>query len=322
MTRRSFVPADAGELAALQGGVVSRSQLLGLGLSASAVARAQRRWTPLARGVYWVAPPIQDPPFLTRVWAGILLGGDGARAGLGTAAVLHGLAHVDEISSYWWRSIPGLADDRICILTPNDRRGGAGLAFIREQPGERLPSRLTDPARTGIDDTALDLAAHGDQAHVVSWITRAVQRRLTTTERLGRRLTARPTLRHRRLMIELLAEVSQGATTPLEVSSVRRVFRPHGLPKPELQMRVGPGLVDIGYRRFHLVIELDGRLGHVEEGKFRDRRRDNRHAELDARTLRFGWEEVVGEPCAVARQIGRMLRRQGWTGEMALCPRC
>lgn len=321
MTSPSYVPAVARELCAAQGGVLSRSQLLALGLSPSAVARAKRRWTVLGPGVYWLAPTIQEPPFLARVWAGILLGGDGARTGLGTAAVLHGLAHVDEISSYQWRTIPGLADNRVCILTPNDRRGSHGVAFVRERPGERLPSRLTDPARTRVDDTTLDLAARGTTVQVVTWITRAVQRRLTTPRRLAQRIEARPKLRHRQMMIDLLTEVADGATTPLELNAMRKVLRPHGLPKPELQLRVGPAHIDIGYRRYRLVVELDGRLGH-EEGKFRDRRRDNRHARLDARSLRFGWEEVMGDPCGVAGEIAWMLQRQGWPGELTRCPRC
>lgn len=322
MTPRRYVPAEVWDLAVAQAGVVSRFQLRGLGFSAAAVDRMRRPWTWLGPGMYWLAPPLQEPPFLTRVWAGVLFGGAGARAGLGTAAVLHGLAHPDEMSSYWSRTTPGLTGAGVCILTPNDRRSAPGVVFLRERSGERMPSRAAESPRAGVEDTALDLAARGDRSQIVTWITRAVQRRLTTTDRLARRLDERPTLRHRRLIIPLLADVAEGATTPLEVSALREVFRPHGLPKPELQMRVGPSLIDAVYRKYRLVIELDGQLGHVEEGRFRDRRRDNRHAELDVATLRFGWDDVVADPCAVARQVARVLHRQGWQGEMTPCLRC
>jgi very-short-patch-repair endonuclease len=317
-----YVPVVAQELAAHQGGVLTRAQLIGLGLSSSAVNRAQRRWTRLGSGVYWLAPPLQRPPFHVRVWAGVLQGGDGARAGFGTAAVLQGLAHVDEISSTWWRSTLGLADDRVCIITPHDRRPGGGIAFVRELPGERLPSRAAEPARTQVEDTALDLAARGSRVQVVTWNTRAVQRRLTTTQRLAQRLAERPHLRHRRVMLDLLTEVADGATSPLEINAVRAVLRPHRLPTPELQMQVGPALIDVGYRQYGVLIELDGQLGHLEGGRHRDRRRDNRHVLLGARTLRFGWEDVVGDPCGVAHQIAVLLRAQGWRGELTRCPRC
>ncbi len=316
------MPVQVWELARQQAGVVSRAQMLGLGMSSSAIARASRHWTRLGPGIYWLGPPVQPPPFIARVWAGVLLGGDGARAGVGTAAILHGLAHEDEMSSTRGRNLLGLGDDRIWVVTPNNRRCNSDVGFLRERRGERLPSRPTEPARTGIDDTTLDLAVRGDDAQVVTWITRAVQRRLTTPDRLARRLADRSRLRHRGLIRELLDDVSQGATTPLEVNAARNVFRAHRLPKPQLQMRIGAALIDAGYPEYRLLIELDGRLGHLEEGVFRDRRRDNRHAVLDFVTLRFGWYEVTADPCGVARQIADVLRLRGWPGDLAPCRRC
>lgn len=322
MKPRHGIPADLWRLAACQGGVVSRSQYLGMGLSPSAHGRAIPQWTRLGPGVYWLAPPLLPPPFETRVWAGILLGGDGARAGLATAAVLHGLAHEDEVASARRRSLLGLDDDRIWIVTTHNRRCGPDFGFVRERTGERLPSRPTEPARTGVEDTTLDLAARGDETDVVTWVTRAVQRRLTTTDRLARRLEDRSRLRHRGLIRELLADVSAGATTPLEVSALRNVFRRHRLPAPELQLRIGGAVVDAGYQRYRVLIELDGRLGHIEEGAFRDRRRDNIHAGLGLVTLRFGWSDVTGDPCGVARQIADVLRTHGWAGAITPCRRC
>ncbi len=78
----------------------------------------------------------------------------------------------------------------------------------------------------------------------------------------------------------------------------------------------------MAYRQYLLIIELDGWVGHVDQGRHRDRRRDNEHATSGALTLRFGWEEVTGEPCAVARDVAEVLVARGWSGFPVSCPGC
>lgn len=78
----------------------------------------------------------------------------------------------------------------------------------------------------------------------------------------------------------------------------------------------------MAYEEFALLIELDGRIGHVEEGMWRDRKRDNAHAIVGWLTLRFGWWEVVNAPCAVATQIVAVLRARGWRGQLRGCSVC
>jgi very-short-patch-repair endonuclease len=155
-------------------------------------------------------------------------------------------------------------------------------------------------------------------------VTKAVQRRLTTPEALSRALQRRTRIRHRKLIGELLADVASGVHSALEHRYLHDVERAHGLPKPSRQAsRPGKGVfVDVLYREFALIVELDGRIGHVEEGRWRDRRRDNMHAASGALTLRFGWHEVTREPCAVALDVAEVLIGRGWTGYPAKCPRC
>ena len=64
-----------------------------------------------------------------------------------------------------------------------------------------------------------------------------------------------------------------------------------------------------------LIVRLDGRRYHSgAEYAFRDRRRDNA-AELDGRPrLVYGWDEVSGDACGVAREVVSVLRRGGWEG--------
>ncbi|TNM40497.1 hypothetical protein FHP29_10655 [Nocardioides albidus] len=41
-----------------------------------------------------------------------------------------------------------------------------------------------------------------------------------------------------------------------------------------------------------------------------------------AGTVRLGYGQVLGRPCSTAAKIGRILQRQGWTGEVTVCPAC
>jgi hypothetical protein len=126
-----------------------------------------------------------------------------------------------------------------------------------------------------------------------------VQRRLTTVKRLRQDLDARARHRHRALLNDLLADVGDaGAESPIELRYLRDVERAHGLPKGSRQeSRSGlPYMSDVDYEDFALIVELDGRTGHEGVGRFRDMDRDNRHALVDATTLRFGHYDLASRP--------------------------
>ncbi len=91
MHPRTRLPDAAHRLAQAQAGVVATHQLLGLGLTRDQVRSLLSGFQPLARGVHLVTPTFGSPPFETRVWCGVLLGGRDARACGPTAAVLQGL---------------------------------------------------------------------------------------------------------------------------------------------------------------------------------------------------------------------------------------
>jgi hypothetical protein len=79
---------------------------------------------------------------------------------------------------------------------------------------------------------------------------------------------------------------------------------------------------DVNYPGFGLLVELDGRDGHSDVGRFRDMNRDNLHALLDELTLRYGWFDVSGRACAVAYQVYRALIRGGYTQPFRPCAHC
>lgn len=62
-----------------------------------------------------------------------------------------------------------------------------------------------------------------------------------------------------------LGMVGRGAESVMEVSYVKRVEEPHGLPRGELQVRDGVLRRDVEYEEWNVVVEVDGRLGHEGE---------------------------------------------------------
>ena len=158
------------------------------------------------------------------------------------------------------------------------------------------------------------------------WITVAVQRGLTTPERLRRRLLERSRICDRSHLLELLDDVDEGAESVLELRYLRDVERPHGLPTGVRQVPAvsrGRGVRrDVRYAEYGLLVELDGEVGHAGEGRFRDFRRDNAALLSGEVTLRYGWVDLDDEPCLVARQAAEVLMRGGWPGPFVRCPRC
>ena len=113
-------------------------------------------------------------------------------------------------------------------------------------------------------------------------------------------------------------------TSSPAVARCRRAPKAHGLPRGRRQKsRAGLSHVsDVGYDEWALLLELDGRDGHIEEGAFRDRRRDDAFAVRALLTLRYGWYDVTDNPCAVAWQVATVLRPRGWPGDLRRCGRC
>ncbi|SEF08306.1 type IV toxin-antitoxin system AbiEi family antitoxin domain-containing protein [Jiangella alba] len=300
------------ELLERQAGLVSSAQLRGLCLDPRVARRwvAAGRWQRPHRGVF---AAFSGPLGRTaHVWAAILWATPDAVASHATAAELHGLT--DRL------------DDRIHLTVPVSRRvrgqaGGVDVHYAHRLPLTRHPT--ANPPRTRLDDTVLDLVDVSSRARdVETWVTMAVQKRLTTSTRLADALMRRKKIRWRAMVEAMLVDVAEGAQSPLELRHLRAVERAHRLPAGVRQRRrAGERViwVDVDYERYHTRVELDGRVGHDGEGRFRDRRRDNAGTVRGAWTLRYGHTEVFGEPCRVAQEQARVLRDRGWTGRPKRC---
>jgi hypothetical protein len=274
-------------LAREQAGVVSRAQAFDAGVTRTVLSRlvADGRWGRLDRGLYLV--PDVPVSWLGRIWAGILLGGEGARVGGHAAAVLSGLDDGEPLP--------------IEVLVPFGRHlsNRDWVRFVQERDGVRKRSSRAEPPRIRIEDTVVDLCAAAPDSVVIDRITTAIQRRLTTCSAVQAALDARR-IPNRRFVQTVLDDVASGVHSGLEHTYLHDVERAHGLADGSRQ-RARPsrtGFLDVLYEDYALVVELDGRVGHVGEGRWRDRRRDNVHTRAGLRTLRFGWHEVTQEPCA------------------------
>lgn len=306
------------ELAAAQEGVLSRTQAVQFGLGRHVLQRlvVQGRWQRLAPGIFLTNNG--DPSWPALAWAGVLHAGEGARLGGLAAAYRHGL--IDEP--------PELID----ILHPHGSRlkNTGRWRFHQERRDVRLAAATGSPPRTMIEDTVLDLAGTRlggcDRRDAVHWLTTAVQRRLTTPERLLATLEVRGRIAERGELSQILADVSDGAQTPLEYHYLRDVERAHGLPQGKRQ---APARTegrrqwrDLRYEEFHLLVELDGQTGHTGSDRFRDYRRDNAALAAGDATLRYGWHDVRHQSCQVAGQVALLLAKGGWKGQPIRCPRC
>jgi very-short-patch-repair endonuclease len=309
---RQEVPAALRRVAIQQAGVVSRVQALEGGLTPTVIRRllTDGSWGQLDRGLYLV--PDRPAGWNSRVWGAVLLGGAHARVTGRSAAVLYGLDEGEPLP--------------IEVLIPFGRRlsNRDWVHFRQEREHVRAGSARPEPARVRVEDAVLDLCAIGSQSAVVDWVTRAVQRRLTTPEALAAAMSRRARMPGRMFVQQVIGDVASGAHSGLERTYLHDVERAHGLAGGRRQRARpgGAGFLDVLYEEYALVVELDGRVGHVGEGRWRDRRRDNVHTRTGLRTLRFGWHEVTHEPCEVALEVAEVLIGLGWPGYPARCPRC
>jgi hypothetical protein len=295
-------------IVAAQAGVLTRAQALAAGLSPAALdARVSAgRWQRVHRGV--LATFSGPLPRTARLWAAVLSAGRGAVLSHETAAELYGL--VEPRGSEVHVSVP--AGRR--VVAP------AGVVVHRSGHADRSRHPALQPPRTRVEETVLDLVhASPTVDRAIAWLSRAVGARLTTPARLRAAVERRYRLRWYRHVLAALDDITAGCHSVLEVRYLRLVERAHGLPRGARQFRRGAWYDDVRYPGFGVCVELDGRLAHRPDERFRDHRRDNAAVVAGARVLRYGYADVTGRPCAVAAEVGAVLGANGWHGTPRPC---
>lgn len=329
------MPPSLIRLAEAQAGVLSYAQIKGSGAGDGTTARWMREWPRIAPRVYLATRSEVDrePSWDARLWAGVLLG-EGrpsietpyapARIGGLAAAVVQGFAELSPTRAKTGYTALFTLDPSVDIdvhVDPRCRRAPvAGYRFVRS-PRRDVCERGVAPC-TPVAETVLDLCDLNSVSDAMKWADRACQRRVTEAADLTVALERRPRSRHRVDLLTLLGGHVRGLTSHFERLYEEEVERTHGLPTARRQVRVGSSVLDNRYDPYGLIVELDGREGHIGEGAFRDRRRDNRHTLAGARNLRYGWRDCRVEPCEVAAEVVSMLIALGWEGRPTVCRRC
>ncbi len=218
MHRAQPLPLIATACAERQVGILTRAQLAEFEVGDAQIARLCRQQVlhKVDRAVYQLGD--HETGFPQYSWSAVLLGGRGARL-LGPSAGFY----------------EDLCPPSLPIVLGVPLTSGLGsrpwLRVVRERPGVRAARWIGAPARTLVEDTVLDLcAAARDEAEVVA----VAHRLLGSAERLprecGRPWIAAERLGNRRLIDSLVAEISAGVCSPLELRWIRNVEQPHGLP--------------------------------------------------------------------------------------------
>jgi very-short-patch-repair endonuclease len=285
------------ELAGRQRGVVTRAQLLRIGLTAGAIDHrlASARLHAIYRGVYLVghAVPVEG----ARELAAVLACGRGAVLSHRSAASL-------------WRLVPNAAttiDITVVGRKCASRRGirvhcvaALGRRDVRKLGG--IP--VTAPART-----ILDLAAVVPPRELVRAVAEADTRRLAPRAQLLSLLAragARPGVG---VLRSLLDRDAKPALTRSEAEErLLALIRSAELPEPELNVRIGRHEVDFLWRDRGLVVEVDGFRYHSSRDAFeRDRLRDAELGPQGFTVMRITWRQIVGSPEAVVARIAMAL---------------
>lgn len=276
--------AEAWALANRQHGVITRAQLLELGLSRHAIAHriARGRLHPLWRGVYAVGRPTVSPR--GRWMAAVLSCGPEALLSHRSAASLWAL--IDPV-------------EEIDVVVP--------AALVRRRQGvnvHRRTSHSFDQRRlvagipvTDAVTTLVDFASYASRAQVLRAVNQADRRGLIdahlldpATERLGRR-PGRASLR------ALLDQQGSAFADSLLELRFLRLVRAAGLSDPQSQVQVNGFRVDFYWPKLGLVVETDGPRDHrTPAQQSRDRLRDQTHAAAGLTTLRFSEAQVRHEP--------------------------
>lgn len=293
--------------------VLSRSQLLDLGATPDWISHQVEtgRWRRLFPGTYVIHTG--SPSWKARAQAAILYAGRGAALSHGSAGYVH-----DFLSA---------APTRLDVCVAECRR-------VAPQPGLVIHRRRRTPSSGGrlraIDraPTVLDLIGLARDEDEVVGVVCAAARARTWPFEIRRALEAVPRVRHRALLLDLLADVADGVESPLERRYHHDVERRHGLPRSTLQFRqrLREGWIrsDARYDGLGVRTELDGALAHPNGRTDADTWRDN--AVLiasDEITLRYRWVHVAVRPCEVALQVEEALVSRGWTGRARPCgPGC
>lgn len=288
-------------LAEGQHGVVTRGQLVAVGLEEDAIDRriAAGRLHRLHSGVYAVGHRVLSRE--GRWMAAVLACGPGAMLSHRSAAALWGIR----------KTAPETVD---VTLARRSRSSRALRRHVTVIPDDERDLRHGIPVTTAAR-TILDLAATSPIDAVERDLRQLEYLRLTDrvpVVALVERYPGRRGVRRLRTVLERLGDSPGGhLRSPLEQRFLRFLDR-HDLPRPHFNAWIplpdGHVQVDCLWPESRQIVELDGWQAHGTRAAFRaDRTRDRRLRLVGYAVTRLTWSELSDEPEAVARDLRRLL---------------
>ena len=263
------------------------------------VRRRRGQLHPLHRGVYAVGHTVLTPN--GRRMAAVLAVGPTAVLFRRDAAALTGLrssaraAFEVLVPALGRRSRPGIEVHGVRALHPDD------VTTVDGVPSTAWPR------------TVLDCADVLPPRAVQRMLDAAVELRLYDERLLHAVLARSPGRRAACVLRDVLATHTAGTT--LTRSALEEAFLAlcagHGVPRPEVDVPLGPYTADFLFRRERVIVECDGRAYHSSPGAMRrDRRRDLALQADGWEVVRLTWEQVTGDPATTAAALRRVLLRR------------
>jgi very-short-patch-repair endonuclease len=289
--------AEISALAAGQHGVVTRAQLLKLGVSPAAVGRRVKagRLRPLHDGVYVVGP--FEPDRAVQM-AAVLAGGPAAT-----------LSHISAM--HMLNLFPHPPPRPVHVSVPGSgrsRREGivfhrvAGLAADEWTVIDRI--RVTAPGRTIVDVAGM-LGSH----ELESVLAAAERERLITGPELSALPERYPGRRGVVILRALLRMQSGPHFTRSEAERrCRDILRAAGLPAAHANVAIGPYELDLFWPDYNVAIEIDGWAYHSSRSRFEgDRRKDAWLRARGIEVIRLTWRQITQDAIATAVMVGQAL---------------
>ncbi|HVX46998.1 MAG TPA: type IV toxin-antitoxin system AbiEi family antitoxin domain-containing protein [Mycobacteriales bacterium] len=267
--------------------VILRADALAAGMSPAAIGRMLRRgrWIRLHHGVYVEAGTELSPDL--RAAAALRVSGP-AVASHQTAARVHGI----EVVTF------GKDAPTVEHVTRRARGRPRPTLIVH---GRRLPRAdhmivRGNPVTTAIR-TVRDLLLDADRLTAIWAAEDALRFRYVDAAELGAALEEATGQRAIRTARERFAMIEPRSESPLE-TGVRLLAHDAGLPalEPQIPVLSGRYRIDLGYRRFRLGIECDGKAHEKVRALYSDRVRANALEGLGWRLIRFTWSDLMSRP--------------------------
>lgn len=276
-----------------QSELVTRAQLLALGLERGAIQRRVKRGLlyPLYRGVYVWGHPSPTP--FARALAAVFACGEGAVLSRHSAAVL-------------WKIGPAI-DGPLDVTIVGRRVRREGICTHETSSLDPKDIRtldlipITSPARTLLDSAAQlpihELAAAVEQAQI---------KRLVTERELRGTLDRTPTCAGAPALRAVLCD--RAFTRSEAERRLVSLLRAARLRAPVFNRRVGRFEVDAAWQVERVVLEFDSYAFHATRAAFeRDRRKDAELTRNGYLVLRTTWRELTEEPYALVARVAEAL---------------